>query len=939
MRLVSRIRVVLGVETEIEAVFEAPTPARLAGMLGQARPALAPLAPQVRPVMVPLSFAQQRLWFIAQLEGTSATYNIPAAVRLEGDLDTTALEAALGDVIARHEVLRTVFRVADGQPYQHVVDLAELSWQLAVTQVAEQELASAVAGIAAEPFDLAAQIPVHARLLRVSPQTHVLVLVLHHIATDGWSAGVLARDLGTAYTARRQKQAPGWAPLPVQYADYAIWQRELLGEADDPGSVLAGQVAWWRDALAGAPADLPLPADRARLATTSHRGHTVPLEVPAGVHAGLAALAREQGVTLFMVVQAALAVLLSKLGAGTDIPVGTPVAGRTDAAAEDLIGFFVNTLVLRTDVSGDPEFTTLLGRVRQFWLGALDHQDVPFERLVEALAPERSLARHPVFQVMLTLQNNDPIASLPGMRASEVPAEIGAARFDLDVSVGETSDGQGQPGGLRGHLKAAADLFDEATAQAITDRFARMLAAAAADPRIRPHQAGILDPGERAQILHTWNDTAAPVPARTLPELIEARAARIPDAVAVCCEGRWLSYGELNGRANRLARLLAARGAGPEQVVAVMMDRSVELMVALLAVLKTGAAYLPVDTGYPAGRVEYMLADAGPECVLTTEGYAAGLREVCQVPVLAVDEPGLATQLGGLAADDLDNAGRAAPLSAACPAYVIYTSGSTGMPKGVAVPHAGIVNRLAWMQAEYGLRADDRVLQKTPVSFDVSVWELFWPLIEGALLVMARPGGHQDPGYLSGLIGRVGITTVHFVPSMLEAFVSQAVPQECHSLRRVICSGEALPGSLAGRFAGRFAAGLHNLYGPTETSVDSTAWACDGGSGVPPIGAPIANTQVFVLDQWLCPVPAGTPGELYIAGAGLARGYLGRPALTAERFVACPFGPGRQRMYRTGDLVKWAVRGKGRRPGGSWCSPGGPTIRSRSAGSGSSLAR
>ena len=539
VRLASRVRAVLGAELAVRVLFEAPTPALLAVRLGQAGPARAPLTVQQRPARVPLSFAQQRLWFLAQLEGPSALYNIPVALRLAGELDAAALGAAIADVADRHEVLRTVFPADGGQPYQQVLDPAGLDWQLPVTPVAGQDLAGVVAQISAEPFDLAVQVPLRARLLRLDAGQHVLVVVIHHIATDGWSAGPLARDLSVAYAARRQGQVPGWVPLPVQYADYAIWQRDLLGDPGDPDSVLAGQVDWWRQALAEMPAELALPACRPRPPVPSHRAITAPLAVPGAVHAGLAGLARRQGVTMFMVIQAALAVLLARLGAGTDIPVGSPVAGRTDEALDELVGFFVNTLVLRTDLTGDPSVEQLLGRVRDSWLGAMEHQDVPFERLVEVLAPDRSLARHPLFQVALTLQNTGTVAAreagLPGITATPVPAGLAQARFDLDIAMSEVTGGDGRPGGLRGAVTAAADLFDEDAVQAIAVRLGRVLAAVAAGPQARLHQVAVLEPAERAQLLAGWNDTAAPVPAATVPELIAARAAVTPDAVAVVC--------------------------------------------------------------------------------------------------------------------------------------------------------------------------------------------------------------------------------------------------------------------------------------------------------------------------------------------------------------------------------------------------------------------
>ena len=558
IRLTSRVRAVLGAELAMRAVFEAPTAAGLAVRLAAAGPARAPLTARERPERVPLSLAQQRLWFLAQLEGPSALYNIPVALRLTGELDAGALAAAIADVAVRHEVLRTVFPAGGGQPCQQILDPGGLEWGLEAVPVGADELAAVVARICGEPFDLAVQVPLRARLLRLAADQHVLVVVIHHIATDGWSAGPLARDLSVAYAARRAGRTPGWVPLPVQYADYAIWQRDLLGDPDDPDSVLAQQVAWWRQALAGMPAELALPASRPRPPVPSHRGITVPLQVPAPVHAGLAALARRQGVTMFMVIQAALAVLLARLGAGTDIPVGSPVAGRTDEALDELVGFFVNTLVLRTNLTGNLSFDQLLGRVRESWLGALEHQDVPFERLVEVLAPDRSLARHPLFQVALALQNTGTVAAraagLPGITATPVPAAPAQARFDLDIAVWEATGADGRPGGLRGTVTAAADLFDEDTAHAIAVRLGRVLAAVAAGPQARLHQVVVLEPAERAQLLAGWNDTAAPVPAATVPELIAARAASCPDAVAVVCGDVHVSYGELDARAGRLAR-------------------------------------------------------------------------------------------------------------------------------------------------------------------------------------------------------------------------------------------------------------------------------------------------------------------------------------------------------------------------------------------------
>ncbi|MFJ9566276.1 amino acid adenylation domain-containing protein, partial [Streptomyces fuscichromogenes] len=905
-RLVSRVRARLGVEVSVRTLFETPTPAALAARITSAGPARAALTRSERPERMPLSFAQRRLWFLEQLEGPSPTYNLPGALRLTGPVDIDALGVALSDVVARHEALRTVFPATDGEPFQHVLTPDEAGEILRVTQATEEQVADLVAAEAGHAFDLSAQVPIRALLIETAPDAHVLVLVIHHVAGDGWSMGPLGRDLSAAYAARREGRAPRWEPLPVQYADYTMWQRELLGAETDPASLLARQVDYWRTELAGSAAELALPADRVRPPVASHRGHTVPLDVPEHVYAGLAALAREQGATVFMVVQAALAVLLSRLGAGEDIPIGTAVAGRTDQALDDLVGFFVNTLVLRTDLTGDPSFTDVLGRVREAGLTALEHQDVPFERLVELLAPDRSLSRHPLFQVMLTGQDVPEAAlELPGLQVTWLPVGQLPSRFDLDVAVGEVTGADGRTTGLRGSVTGSADLFDQGTVRSISERLIRVLEAVAADPQVRMSRIEVLSEGERWRVVEGWNETGVVVPGLTLPELFGVQVVRSRGAVAVVCGDERVTYGELDERASRLAGVLVSRGVGAESVVAVALERSVDLVVALLGVLKAGAAYLPVDPSYPVERIGFMLGDAGPVCVVTSVGLVGVVPEGLGVPVVCLDDPLVTEGVEGWTGSCSGGPGSAA--------YVMYTSGSTGVPKGVVVSHAGIVNRLLWMQDRFGLGADDVVLQKTSVSFDVSVWELFWPLVSGARLVLARPGGQGDPVYLSEVIRAEGVTTVHFVPSMLDAFVEGGDPAGWGSLRRVVCSGEALSVGSAERFARVCGAELHNLYGPTEASVDSTAWVYGGGGGVwgggVAIGVPIWNTRVFVLDGWLRPVVPGVVGELFIAGVGLARGYLGGAGLTGERFVACPFGAAGERMYRTGDLVRWSVEG------------------------------
>ncbi len=889
-RLVSRVRTALDAELTVADLFANPTPAGLDTCLDRgasARPALRAAAGTARrPDLVPLSFAQRRLWFVNRLDEQNPSYAVPVALRLRGGLDVAALRAALADVVDRHEALRTVFPEVGGTPHQHVRH--DVTAPFTLLDRAPDDLDAVLRRIVSTPFDLTADLPLRTALVRLADDEHVLLLVLHHIAGDGWSMGPLLRDLADAYTARRAGRAPGWAPLPVQYADYALWQRELLGDEDDPDGPLAHRVAFWADALAGVPDELELPTDRPRPATSAQTGGRVPLVLDADLHRAVLGLARRTRTTPFMVFQAALATLLTRVGAGVDIPIGTPVAGRTDEALDDLVGFFVNTLVLRTDTSGDPTFTELLARVRETDLAAYDHQDVPFERLVERLNPPRSLTRHPLCQVMLTLQNTgDADLALPDLVVAPVGVTSGTTAFDLSLGLRETRAGDGSPAGVEGALLYREDLFDAGTARSLADRLVRVLTAVTADPDARVRDVDVLGDDERERLLVTWNDTARAVPDTTLPALFTAQARRTPDAVALVAEGQRLTYAELDARVERLATALRARGAVRERVVAVLLPRSVNLVVALHAVQRAGAAYLPVDPGYPADRVAFMLADADPVLVLDADA----LRELEDGPVPAVALPEVR---GG------------------DPAYVIYTSGSTGRPKGVVVEHAAIVNRLRWMQEEYRLGPDDRVLQKTPSSFDVSVWEFFWPFQVGAALVVARPDGHRDPAYLADVIRREGVTTAHFVPSMLDAFVAhlEESGERCTGLVRVVCSGEALPTALARRFAAVSGAGLHNLYGPTEAAVDVTAHAVHGNetTATVPIGRPVWNTGVHVLDDRLRPVPPGVPGELYLTGVQLARGYHARPGLTAQRFVASPFAAG-ARMYRTGDVVRWCGEG------------------------------
>ncbi|MBC6447458.1 amino acid adenylation domain-containing protein [Actinokineospora xionganensis] len=896
-RLVSRVRSALGVELPIRTLFEAPTVAALARRLdgSTARNAL---VARPRPDVVPLSFAQRRLWFLNRMGGQAGAYALPVAIRLTGDLDRAAMRRALSDVVGRHESLRTVFPEGDGGvPHQVVLDAHEV--ELSIADVAPDAVDAAIESAAASGFDLTAQPPLRAHLFATGEREHVLVLLLHHIAADGWSMAPLARDLSLAYTARTAGEAPQWTPLAVQYADYALWHHELLGSEDDPDSVIARQLGYWSKQLAGIPDELSLPVDRPRPATSDYRGGRVPVRVDERTHARLAELARAAAVSPFMVLQAAFATLLTRLGAGEDIPIGTPIAGRTDDALDDVVGFFVNTLVLRTDTSGDPTFRELLRRVGETDLAAYSHQDVPFERLVEVLNPRRSLARHPLFQVMLTLQNNSEASlPLPGLEATAHPASGGGVKFDLSMSIVERHTESGAPDGFEGMLAYRADLFDEATARRIADRFARVLAAATADPDTPIGALDVLDAAERHRALVEWNSAAHDVPIVPVAELIEAQVARTPDATAVTGAGNALSYRELDERANALAHLLIARGAGPGALVALALPRSVDLVVAMLAVLKSGAAYVPLDPDHPAERIRHVLDDSAPALLIST-GAVSGRLPHADVPVLLLENADLAAHPVTTPTD----ADRTAPLRPGHPAYVIYTSGSTGRPKGVVVEHRSVADYLGWTAAAYPSAAGAALLH-SPVSFDLTVTALYTPLVAGGCVHVAALEESDDTA--EALTARP-CTFLKATPSHLPLLT--ALPEGYSPTGELLLGGEALLAEAVEPWRTAHPdADVVNVYGPTEATVNCTQYRVPAGAALPagsvPIGKPFAGTRAYVLDARLRPVPPGVPGELYIAGASLARGYLNQPGLTSLRFTADPHGPAGSVMYRTGDLAR-----------------------------------
>ncbi len=847
-----------------------------------------------------LSYAQQRMWFLWHLEPQSGAYNLPSAVRLNGPLDRQALERAFASLVQRHETLRTVFpRGADDSlaqaPLQRPLEVAFEDCSGLPEAEQEARLREEAQRESLQPFDLCEGPLLRVRLIRLGEERHVLLLTLHHIVSDGWSMNVLIEEFSRFYSAYATGAEPGLSALPIQYADYALWQRSWLEAGEQER-----QLEYWRGKLGERHPVLELPTDHPRPAVPSYRGSRYEFSIEPALAEALRGTARRQGLTLFMLLLGGFNILLQRYSGQTDLRVGVPIANRNRAEVEGLIGLFVNTQVLRSVFDGRTSVATLLAGLKDTVLGAQAHQDLPFERLVEAFKVERSLSHSPLFQVMYNHQplvaDIEALDSVAGLSFGQLDWKSRTTQFDLSLDTYEKG------GRLYAALTYATDLFEARTVERMARHWQNLLRGMLENPQASVDSLPMLDAEERYQLLEGWNATAAEYPLqRGVHRLFEEQVERTPTAPALAFGEERLDYAELNRRANRLAHALTERGVGADRLVGVAMERSIEMVVALMAILKAGGAYVPVDPEYPEERQAYMLEDSGVELLLSQSHLKLPLAQGVQRIDLDQADAWLENHAENNPGIELNGENLA---------YVIYTSGSTGKPKGAGNRHSALSNRLCWMQQAYGLGVGDTVLQKTPFSFDVSVWEFFWPLMSGARLVVAAPGDHRDPAKLVELINREGIDTLHFVPSMLQAFLQDEDVASCTSLKRIVCSGEALPADAQQQvFAKLPQAGLYNLYGPTEAAIDVTHWTCvEEGKDAVPIGRPIANLACYILDGNLEPVPVGVLGELYLAGRGLARGYHQRPGLTAERFVASPFVAG-ERMYRTGDLARYRADG------------------------------
>ncbi|MHA4812573.1 amino acid adenylation domain-containing protein, partial [Flavitalea flava] len=921
IRLIAMIRKRLGIEVPIGDIFDYPTIALLSAKLvglHQGDIVQTRLIPQNRPASIPLSFSQERLWFIDRLEG-SVAYHIPTILRLRGPLNEKALEFAFRQIINRHEILRTVIEEDQGRASQRVLEKDRWNLDIIGNGVFTEEgnaFQTSMAKLISRPFDLSEDHKLRAHLIRTGKEGSmtgneetILVVILHHIASDGWSNGIMISEFIALYNAYAKGKMVSLKPLPIQYADYAIWQRNYLS-----GDVLENRLAYWQEKLEGI-IPLDIPANYTRPSIQSTRGETFRFGINGELAAGLQALSRSQGATLFMTLLSAFQVLLFRYSGQEDITIGSPVAGRQQSETEGLIGFFVNILALRVDLSGNPSFKLVLERVKRITLEAYEHQDIPFEKVVEAVIKERDMSRSPLFQVVFTLQNNDlrPLEET-GFGGLELIPEIPThttSKFDLTFLLTKS------PAGLEGIVEYCTDLYREDTIRQLAGHYTGLLSAIVRAPDQTIGELAMLTQDERDQLQTGFNQTRMDYPPdRTIIDLFHDQVARTPDSIAVIFENEILNYRELNERSTQLAGHLRGAGMRKGGLVGLCLERSLEMILGILGVMKAGGAYVPIDPEYPADRINYILEDTGTEIVLTTRSC----RE--RIPAVLAGTAG-ENKTGRLLIElDSDwaeipgetNSRIITPLTPDDLAYVIYTSGSTGKPKGVMIDHNGLYNRLLWAQGYYKLKSADAVLQKTTYCFDVSVWELLWPLLTGSRLVFAKPGGHKDVDYLKGIIDTQKITTLHFVPPMLELFLLEIRPGDCKSIRQVLCSGEALKISQVNLFRERLPhAGLHNLYGPTEASIDVTYWSWSEEEKIitsVPIGRPVANTAIYILDKGKQIVPLGGIGELYIGGVQLAKGYLNQPELTFDRFIQDPFNrEAEAKLYRTGDLGRWLPDG------------------------------
>ncbi|MEO6921134.1 MAG: amino acid adenylation domain-containing protein [Collimonas sp.] len=901
VQLISMIRQQFMIDLPLDTLFQVSTIACLAERLDQESVARPNLTPMQRPARIPLSFAQRRLWLMNQLEGPSPAYNMPLALRLSGALERTALHAALADLVQRHESLRTIYPNEGGLPYQQILSSANARPALIEAGTSEDGLPAMLQAAAAHGFELGSAAPLRVYLFRLDADEHVLLLLTHHIAGDGASLLPLARDLSMAYAARCKDEAPDWAPLPLQYADYALWQQELLGSEDDAASMAGRQREFWRTTLRDLPEQMTLPTDHARPLIPSYRGGVVPLQIPAHTHERILQLARDSQASVFMVLQAALAALLSRLGAGDDIAIGSPVAGRSDHALDDLIGCFVNTLVLRTDTSGQPSLRDLIARVRSTNLAAYANQEFPYDRLVELLRPERSRANLPLFQVMLGFQNSSRLSfSLPGLSITPQPVAIDTAKFDLSFILSEQRGADGLPAGISGGIQYSSDLFEHGTVESIATRLLHLLDQACETPDQTLSSISILSAEENQRLLVDWSGSARELAPATLASVVETHARHHPHSAAVILDDATLSYAELNARANRLAHLLRGQGVVAGAIVATVLPRSLDLVLAHLAIVKIGATYLPLDPNHLAGRSAFLFSDAAPATVLT---HDALLPQLVNVPHrLLLDSDVTVAMLAIQSDSNLGESGQGRSFNPQDAAYIIYTSGSTGIPKGVVVPHAGLNSLAVALLERLAIGPSSRVLQFSSSGFDASIMDQLMAFAAGAALVV--PAARQLLGSdLATVLEQHTVSHALIPPAALATLPDQAFPH----LHTLVVGGDVCPPALAARWSqGRY---MINAYGPTEITICASLSSPLNDFEQPSIGRPVWNTQMYVLDGSLQPVPAGVAGDLYIAGEGLARGYLNRPVLSAERFVANPYGAQGSRMYRSGDLARWRSDG------------------------------